>query len=124
MRKRMIGFVVALGIAATLAPAATVRAEEPSMSFTVVNIEYEGSKVWTPATLVVKKGTLVKLTLINKVPSDPNQHGFAIPAYNIAEIVNRGEPKTIEFKADKDGIFPIICQLHPAHVGGELVVLP
>ena len=41
-----------------------------------------------------------------------------------AEIVNRGEPKQIEFTADKEGIFPIICQLHPAHVGGELVVLP
>jgi len=25
--------------------------------------------------------------------------------------------------ADKAGIFPIICQLHPAHVGGQLVVL-
>jgi len=34
------------------------------------------------------------------------------------------EPKQIEFTADKEGIFPIICQLHPAHVGGELVVLP
>ena len=101
-----------------------VRAEDASMSFTVVNVEYEGSKMWTPATLVVKKGTQVKLKLVNNVPSDPNQHGFAIPAYNIAEIVTRGEPKMVEFKADKDGVFPIICQLHPAHVGGELVVLP
>ena len=94
------------------------------MSFTVVNVEYEGTKIWVPSTLVVKKGTTVKLKLINKVPSDPNQHGFAIPAYNIAEVVTRGEPKTLEFKADKDGIFPINCQQHPAHVGGELVVLP
>ena len=114
-----IGLALALGLAPTLA-----RAEEPTMSFTVVNIEYEGSKVWTPGTLVVKKGTLVKLKLVNNVPSDPNQHGFAIPGYNIAELVTRGEPKTLEFKADKDGIFPINCQLHPGHVGGELVVLP
>jgi len=99
-------------------------AQEPTMSFTVVNVEYEGTKVWTPGTLVVKKGTLVKVKLINNVPSDPNQHGFAIPAYNIAEVVTRGEPKSIEFKADKEGIFPITCQLHPAHVGGQLVVLP
>ncbi len=101
-----------------------VRAENASMNFTVVNVEYEGSKMWTPGTLVVKKGTQVKVKLVNNVPSDPNQHGFAIPAYNIAEVVTRGEPKTIEFKADKAGVFPIICQLHPAHVGGELVVLP
>ena len=79
---------------------------------------------FTPKTMTVKKGTTVKLKLINKVPSDPNQHGFAIPAYNIAEVVTRGEDKTIEFKADKDGIFPINCQLHPTHIGGELVVLP
>jgi nitrosocyanin len=94
------------------------------MSFTVVNVDYEGTKIWVPGTLVVKKGTKVRLKLVNNVPADPNQHGFAIPAYNIAEIVNRGEPKQIEFTADKEGIFPIICQLHPAHVGGELVVLP
>jgi nitrosocyanin len=93
------------------------------MTFTVVNIEYEGSKIWTPGTIVVKKGTKVTIKLINNVKSEPNQHGFAIPGYNVAAIVNRGEPQTVEFTADKAGVFPIICQLHPAHVGGELVVL-
>jgi len=123
MRKTMIRALVATGLAWGIATG-VARAEDATMSFTVVNVEYEGSKIWLPATLVVKKGTTVKLKLINKVPSDPNQHGFAIPAYNIAEVVTRGEDKTIEFKADKDGIFPINCQLHPAHIGGELVVLP
>ena len=99
-------------------------ADAPAISLTAVNIEYEGSKLWLPGTLVVKKGSKVTLKLINNVPSDPNQHGFTIPAYNIAEVVTRGEPKTIEFVADKEGVFPIACQLHPAHIGGELVVLP
>jgi len=121
MAKTVVRVLIATGFAWGIA-AGVARAED--MSFTVVNVEYEGSKIWLPATLVVKKGTTVKLKLINNVPSDPNQHGFAIPAYNIAEVVTRGEPKTLEFKADKDGIFPINCQLHPAHVGGELVVLP
>jgi heme/copper-type cytochrome/quinol oxidase subunit 2 len=94
-----------------------------SMSFTVVNVEYEGSKIWLPGTIVVQKGTQVTIKLINNVPGEPSQHGYAIPAYNIAEVVNRGEPKTVEFTADKPGIFPITCHLHPAHVGGELVVL-
>ena len=123
MAKRVVRLLIATGIAWGIA-AGVARAEDATMSFTVVNVEYEGSKIWVPSTLVVKKGTTVKLKLINKVPSDPNQHGFAIPAYNIAEVVTRGEDKTLEFKADKDGIFPINCQLHPAHVGGELVVLP
>jgi nitrosocyanin len=117
MHRHIVRFALLLGLVAGVA-----RAED--MTFTVVNIEYEGSKVWTPGTLVVKKGTHVKINLVNKVPSDPSQHGFAIPAYSVAEIVDRGQPKTVEFTADKDGIFPIICQLHPAHVGGELVVLP
>jgi nitrosocyanin len=123
MHQRIVRFTLLVGLAFGVT-AGIARAEEATMSFTVVNIEYEGSKVWTPGTLVVKKDTLVKLKLVNKVPSDPNQHGFAIPAYNIAEVVTRGEDKSIEFKADKPGVFPIICQLHPAHVGGELVVLP
>ncbi len=123
MRETMMRLCCALALVAGIGTG-IARAEDQTMSFTVVNIEYEGSKVWTPGTLVVKKGTNVKLTLINKVASDPNQHGFAITAYGITEVVTRGEPKTVEFKADKEGIFPIICQLHPAHVGGELVVLP
>ncbi|MBI4517665.1 MAG: cupredoxin domain-containing protein [Deltaproteobacteria bacterium] len=117
---RTLSGVVA--IAALLLAAVVARAES-LMQFTVVNIEYEGSKIWTPATLVVEKGDKVKLTLINNVKSEPSQHGFAIAAYNIAELVARGEPKTVEFTADKAGIFPINCQLHPTHVGGQLVVL-
>jgi nitrosocyanin len=110
------------------APAADKMAAKPAakapaeVHFTVVNVEYEKSKLWLPSTLVVKRGTKVVINLINNVPSDPDQHGFSIPDYGIAEIVKRGEPKTVEFVANKAGVFPIICQLHPAHVGGQLVV--
>jgi len=116
MRKLMA--VLALG--AVLWSAHAVVAEE--MQFTVVNIEFEGSKIWVPSTLVVHKGDKVKIKLINNVKSDPNQHGFSIAAFNVAAVVTRGEPQTVEFTADKAGIFPINCQLHPAHVGGQLVV--
>jgi nitrosocyanin len=121
MRRFVIGLAAALGLFIGM-HALPARADD--VNLTVVNVEYEGSKIWVPSTLVVKKGTKVKLKIINNVPSDPNQHGFAIPAYNIAEVITRGEPKQIEFTADKEGVFPIICQLHPAHVGGQLVVLP
>ncbi len=104
-----------------LATGASALAED--REFTVVNIEYEGTKIWVPGTLVVNEGDNVKIKLINNVKSDPNQHGFAIPALNVAAVVNRGEPQTVELKAVKKGIYPINCQLHPAHVGGELVVL-
>jgi len=112
--------VAVLALSAALVPAGIACAEE--MHFTVVNIEFEGSKIWVPSTLVVHKGDKVKIKLINNVKSDPNQHGFAIAALKVEAVVTRGEPKEIEFVADKAGIFPITCQLHPAHVGGELVV--
>src|SRR5512139_2821591 len=111
------------GMLAALCAGVPAWAQEKVTQFTVVNVEYEGTKIWLPATLVVKKGDHVKIKLINNVKSDPNQHGFAIPAYNVAAVVTRGEPANVDFVADKAGIFPINCQLQPAHVGGELVVL-
>jgi nitrosocyanin len=123
-----IGFRTAALLVTGLALAAIAgaRAEEKAagkVSLTIVNIEYEGSKIWVPTTIVAHKGDKVSLKLINNVPSDPSQHGFAIPDYKIAEIVDRGQPKTVEFTADRAGVFPIICQLHPAHVGGQLLIL-
>jgi nitrosocyanin len=102
------------------------RAEAPAadVTQTLVAVEIEGNKFWLPGTVVAKKGQTVRLTLLNKIPSDPNQHGFAIPAFGVAEVVNRGETKTLTLTADKVGVFPMVCQLHPAHVGGQLVVLP
>ena len=117
------GLACAGVLAAVCVFSAGAKAEEKVDQFTVVNVEYEGTKIWLPATLVVHKGDKVKIRLINNVKSDPNQHGFAIPAYNVAVVVTRGEPNNVEFVADKAGIFPINCQLHPAHVGGQLVVL-
>jgi nitrosocyanin len=124
-----LGFRAALLLAAGLSLAPIVgaaAADQPAggkVSLTIVNIEYEGTKVWIPSTIVARKGDKVTLKLINNVPSDPSQHGFAIPDYKVAEIVDRGQPKTVEFTADRAGVFPIICQLHPAHVAGQLLVV-
>lgn len=90
---------------------------------TLVNIEFEGTKIWVPGPVVVYKGDTVKINAINNVKSDPPVHGLAVEAYGIQTLVNVGKPEAIDFKADKAGIFPIICHLHPPHVGTELVVL-
>ena len=123
---RTVASVVAglLCLGAVVGGARAEEATPEAVNLTIVNVEYEGSKIWVPSTVTAKKGAKVTLKLINNVASEPNQHGFAIPAYNIQEVVTRGEPKTVEFTAAKAGVFPIICQLHPAHVGGQLVVLP
>jgi plastocyanin len=107
------------------APAAAPAMDEPgTRSFNMVSIEDDGAKIWLPSVIAVDQGDKVKLTLKNLVPGAENQHGFTIPAYNITEVVTRGEPKTITFVADKAGVFPFFCQLHAAHVGGSLIVEP
>ena len=123
----MLRFIALLLLAGTLAGAPLACADShgeapPAIKFTVVNLEYEGTKVWVPGTIAVEKGTPIVLKLINNVPS--GQHGFSIPAYDVAVVVDKGEPATVEFTADREGIFPIMCHLHPTHIGGQLIVLP
>lgn len=114
---------MAQGAAPAAAPAPAM--EEPgTRSFTMVSIEDDGAKIWLPSVIAVEQGDKVKLTLKNLVPGAENQHGFTIPAYNITEVVTRGEPKTVTFVADKAGVFPFFCQLHPGHIGGSLIVEP
>ncbi len=100
-------------------------------SLTIVNYETAGPvvdgksttvKQWLPGTIVAKKGDDVELTLINNVPS--GDHGFLIPDFKITKVVKKGVKEVVKFKADKDGVFEMKCHLHPAHIGGQLVVLP
>ncbi len=116
---------MAQGAAPSAATAPAPAMEEPgTRSFTMVSIEADGAKIWLPSVIAVDQGDKVKLTLKNLVPGAENQHGFTIPAYNITEVVTRGEPKTITFVADKPGVYPYFCQLHAAHIGGSLIVEP
>src|SRR5262245_9971608 len=101
MRLRNVVVMAVLVMLASAAPAAAT-----DLEFTVFNIEYEGTKVWVPSTLVAYDGDNLKIKLINNVKSDPNQHGFAIAPLNVAAVVNRGEPQTVEIKAVKKGIYP------------------
>ncbi len=100
-------------------------------SLTLVNYETEGAvvngkpstvKQWLPGTIVAKKGDEVELTLINNVPS--GDHGFFIPDFKITKVVKKGVKEVVKFKVDKEGVFEMKCHLHPAHIGGQLVVLP
>ena len=87
---------------------------------TIVNHEFAGTKQWLPGTIFVNQGDEVTIELINKAPSGP--HGFAIPAFGIEVVVENESPQKVAFKADKAGIFPFICHMHPPHVGGQLIV--
>jgi nitrosocyanin len=109
-----------LTILAFIAFSVTALAEKRQI--TLVNYETDGVKQWLPGTIIVKKGDDVEITLINNVPS--GIHGFFIPDFNVRKEVKKGVKEVVTFKADKDGLFNMKCHLHPAHVGGQLLVLP
>lgn len=104
-------------------PVGQVEAQQAARELTLVNIKYEGSNIWVPGPLVVKKGDRVKLRGINNVKDDPAEHGLAIDEFGVKLVVNRGKPETTEFVADKAGIFRVWCHLHLPHVATQLVVL-
>ena len=93
-----------------------------TQTINVVAVEAGGAKFWFPSTITVKKGDTVKITATSKVPAPNSAHGFAIDDFKIQEVIDE-KGKTFEFVANKAGIYPIRCQMHPAHIGGQLVVL-
>ena len=91
-----------------------------SKKFTLINVLLDGTKIWLPSTLIVQQGDEVELTLINKL-DEP--HGFKIEDFGIEEVVQPKAQTTVKFTAAKPGAHGYICQMHPPHVGGQLLVL-
>ena len=93
--------------------------------YTLIAEQVGDTKFWFPSTIVAQPGDKITLVLKNEIPGTATTHGFELPAFNVSEIVTRGEkPKLVHFTADRPGIFPYYCQLHPGHVGGDLLVIP
>ena len=113
--------------------------------FFVNAVEINKTKYWLPADLkidqkdphfkvkegagdfTVKKGDTVVFHLLSKIGGANNIHGFAIDEFKVEALVDdkglvKSHEKTVKFVADKAGTFKIRCQLHPAHVGGHLIV--
>lgn len=128
MWNRKIGVVLGLALGIILGLSAgmgliQVDAQQTARELTLVNIKYEGSNIWVPGPLVVKKGERVRLRAINNVKDDPAEHGLAIDEFGVKMVVNRGKPETAEFVADKAGIFRVWCHLHLPHVATQMVVI-
>lgn len=110
------GFTVVITAHDTTIPEATIEGVtiKNVRAFNVLN---------APGDLVVRKGTTVVVTLVNK---SPISEGFSIDAFGIREVVKPNETRTVRFVADKVGAFPIWCHLHPqnVHLLGTLSVIP
>ncbi len=62
-----------------------------------------------PTAIEVNKGDKVTIYLTNIEQTTDELHGFGLNEYNINVVVDPGETKTIEFVADKAGVFPYYC---------------
>jgi nitrosocyanin len=91
-----------------------------SKKFTLINVLLDGTKIWLPSNLIVQQGDDVELTLINKL-DEP--HGFQIADFGIEEVVQPKAQTTVKFTATKPGVHSYICQMHPPHVGGQMLIL-
>jgi len=97
---------------------ATAPAAVQKLTFT--NKLVGGKKTWLPAAAKVKAGTKLEITLTNEL-KDP--HGFRVNGLVQAPVVVKGgETQTVMIDAPKAGTYQFDCQLHPAHVGGQIIV--
>ena len=117
-RSRPLGWLVVL-LTVLMLGAGYAAAAEPK-KFTLINVVLDGTKIWLPSSVMVQQGDEIELTLINKL-DDP--HGFKIEDFGIEEVVQPKAQMTVKFTASQTGAHSYICQLHPPHLGGNLLVL-
>src|SRR5437870_13915263 len=111
----------ALAIALVMVVLGLTATQAGEISLRIVNVVTpQDVKIWEPTSIAAKKGDSVTLQLVNR---HADEHGFEIAAFNVKEVVGGEKTSTVKFTADKAGNFPINCQLHPAHVVGQLLVL-
>jgi nitrosocyanin len=115
---RHLGWLAGLFLMLMLGPGLAA-AVEPK-KFTLINVLLEGTKIWLPSSIMVQQGDEVELTLINKL-DDP--HGFELKAFGVEQVVQPKSQLTVTFTASQAGAYSYICQLHPPHLGGQILVL-
>jgi plastocyanin len=108
--------ILAIVAASFLMVAAPSFAAGPA-KVTITNKLVDGKKTWTPVESKVPAGK-VELDLVNTL-NEP--HGFTAPGLTEDIVVNAHETKKVTVDAKK-GTYKFHCQLHPAHVGGDIVV--
>jgi nitrous-oxide reductase len=62
-----------------------------------------------PFKIEVNRGDKVTIHMTNIEQTTDELHGFGLADYNINIVADPGETKTVEFVADKPGVFPYYC---------------
>jgi heme/copper-type cytochrome/quinol oxidase subunit 2 len=78
--------------------------------------------VWSPGQIVVAQGDEVTLEFvgINGAAHPTEIKGLGAKPF----MLKRGHAMRIEFKAERPGVYPVICGTHQPSMRGEIVVLP
>jgi plastocyanin len=76
--------------------------------------------VWQPSQIIVTEGDDVTLEFIG---INGAEHPTSIVGYDKTLVLKRGHVVRIEFRADKTGTFPIVCNHHKPSMVGELIVM-
>ena len=76
---------------------------------------------WLPGEVTVVEGDQVTLEILGV---NGASHPATIEGYGLDFEVKRGQVTTVEFAADKPGIFKIACKAHQPSMTGTLIVLP
>lgn len=116
---RMLMGMIVLLIAVVVGAMNPVEAAGPK-KFTLVNVVFDGTKIWLPGSIIVNQGDEVELTLINKLEVP---HGFKIDVFGIESVIAAKSKSTVKFTAKMAGVHPYICHIHPPHIGGQIQVI-
>ncbi len=75
---------------------------------------------YTPGTVIVNEGDTVTLEIAG---INGKEHPFHLEGYDVSGNVKRGEVTRVTFKADKAGIFKLVCEIHRPTMEADIVVL-
>jgi len=113
-----LGALLALGTTPVLADGF----ESDASTVQVITALVGGKNVFIPSTIVVTSGRDVTLSIFNTTDTP---HGFRIQSLGIEDVLPPGQEHEVKLGRLAAGkIHRIDCQLHAAHRGATLVVLP
>ncbi|HXA04816.1 MAG TPA: cupredoxin domain-containing protein [Bryobacteraceae bacterium] len=109
-------FCATIALLSAVALGALAQSESNEIKVTAKKFEF------SPSAVHVKKGDRVKLV----ITAADHDHGFKLEAFQVDQLLKKGEATTVEFTADRAGTFPFECS-HFCGMGhkkmkGELVV--
>ena len=89
-------------------------------SFRINAALVNGKPGFSIGTITVTQGDKVDIAVGN---TTDETHGFSIDQFNIHRVVPPHQTQTVSFTPQETGQFRIYCQLHPAHMPANMIVV-